>query len=131
MRVSDFAIFINDEEGRHPSDKRFYLLGIKRGHLVQGTVTQASKRHIMTAPPLGKLRQSFGPNGNYLRSTRYEFFVVLSQLRHVLAAVWSAETPVEDQDNGLFALIARQLYFFAISILQIEIRGQNGFFRTY
>jgi hypothetical protein len=50
----------------------------------------------MIVPPISKLRWSFEPNGNYFRATLDEFVVVLAQLRHVPAAVWSAETPVED-----------------------------------
>ena len=40
-------------------------------------------------------------NDDHFRIMRFELFVVLTQLRHVPAAVWSDETTVEDQDDVL------------------------------
>jgi len=45
-----------------------------------------------------------------------KFLVVLTQLRHVMAAVWSAEASIKDEDNVFLSLVIGKAYLFALSI---------------
>jgi hypothetical protein len=125
MAVSQAALFIDDDEGRHPPElAELDLLPVKPGDIV-ARVGNAGEGHFVFNPEISKRFNVLRPHGDDLRLAVGEFSVVPAQLCHVPSAVGSPEAPVEHQDDVFFTLIAREFYRPAGGVGRGEI-GRGG-----
>ncbi len=101
MRKTDASLFVHNEQRGHSSEfEQLYLLLVQIGDLVI-TVRQADKRHFVCRPKQFERRRAIGTHGENFRIAFYKFLIVLTQLRQMLAAVWSSK-PAQKRQHDIF-----------------------------
>ena len=94
-------------------------------------IGQADKRQLFNMPIIRQCFLDFRPNSDDFRLPFRELFIVLAQLRHVLPAMLSKETAIENQDNMLFPLEVGKLDHIAFCIVRRKIRCHVGLSHFY
>ena len=123
MGVARLACFVDDHLGGHTAQfEPFDLLPVEFENGVVG-IGQAYKGQIFLFPIVCKSLFIIRADDDDLGISFYETVVLMTQLRHVLPAVWSHESPVEYQDDVFLALIVGETYCLSLEIVQGKIRG--------
>ncbi len=122
MLETYFPFFIDDEHGGHPSEFEYiHMLPVQFFDVVS-RIGYPGKRHLPTAPEIGKVFRVFRPDRDYICPPVDEFLIVLAQLRQMRPAVRSLKTAVEDQHDSLFIFIIGKAYISAFGIFCVKIR---------
>jgi hypothetical protein len=124
MDKPDLSRTVYHHLGRHAAEFEYFdFLTVKFQYRMAG-IRQPYKRQRFIFPILferaGVLRTHHHNNGILFN----EFSKVLTQLRHVPAAEWSQEAPVENKDNVAAVFKVRKPDGLAVKIVQFEIRGR-------
>jgi len=121
MQVTNQPSLIDDQLCRQATQfQQFDLLPIAFRHRMV-RVGQADKRHLVFTPPI---RKNFGllrTDRNYLGAPFYKFQIVLAQLRHMPAAVWSNKAAVENKNDMPGAFIIREPDLPSLEVCQFKI----------
>jgi hypothetical protein len=93
-----------------------------------GRVGYADERHTVLVPPVCEITCVFRTDRDYLSAAIHKLLIVQAQLRHVPAAIWSEEPPIENQNNVLFAPKVSELDCTTLRVLSRDVRSHKPFF---
>ena len=86
-------------------------------------IGKAHERIVLGLPYLFETAWPLGAYDENFCISRYELFILLTQLREVGAAVGSHETARENQQYVPFPVIIREAYGVPLYVGQLKIRG--------
>ncbi len=88
---------------------------IQVGYLMT-RVRYTDKRYMFVVPEVLECLSLVWSDSDNFSIVFNEFLVVLAQLRHVMATVWSTEASIKDEYNVFLSLVIGKAYLFALSI---------------
>lgn len=122
MFETNVPFFIHNHQRGHSSEfqQTHFLFVLFCDMMLR--VCESDKWHLVRRPKQFECRRAIRTNRQNFRIAFYKFLIVLTQLRQMLAAVWSSESAQKRQHDIFFGAKIRQANFVAIRIGQCKVR---------